>query len=438
MIAAQTFARYAALRVPRYTSYPTAPNFAVVEDDRQHQDWLRALPPAEPVSLYLHVPFCRQMCWYCGCHTSVARRSAPVDRYVERLADEIALVSGALPGRLTVGHLHWGGGTPTLLDPQAIALVDRRLRSHFAIPENTEVGLEVDPRTLTADVAAAFARSGVNRVSIGIQTFDPLVQRAINRVQPFDQTAAAVGWFRKLGVRGVNFDLIYGLPQQTTRSCIDTVEQALSLRPDRLAIFGYAHVPALKPHQRRIAEPDLPSSELRREQAQAMSDRLVAAGYRQIGIDHFALPGDPLAIAARDRKIRRNFQGYTTDQCLSLIGFGASAISRLAGGFVQNATRIRDYQGIVDQGRLPTVRICSVSADDTCRGAIIERLMCDYRADIGGQSWPALEPLERDGLVHRQGPFLEVVEEARPLIRVVAAAFDAYLPQSAARHVTAI
>lgn len=438
MIEPETFERYAGMCVPRYTSYPTAPNFISATDDSAHRAWLHEVRSDEPVSVYLHVPFCRQMCWYCGCHTTVAHRGAPVTRYAGRLAREIRLVAEELQDRLTIAHLHWGGGTPTLLTPGAVRTLDRRLRRSFDIAPDAEIGLEVDPRAIAPDVAAAFAETGVNRVSIGVQTLDRLVQEAINRIQPIEQVTAAVSLFRRLGVKGVNFDLIYGLPRQTVGACLETVRQALVLRPDRLAVFGYAHVPSFKPHQRSIDEAALPSPGARLDQACAIGEALVAAGYQQIGLDHFAVPDDPLARAARDGTLRRNFQGYTTDRCSTLLGFGASAISRLPAGFVQNATRIPEYQRRLAERRLPTARICPVSAEDSRRAAIIEQLMCDYRADIGSMAPAALAQLERDGLVRRIGSAIEVPEEARPLVRAVAAAFDSYLPQTTDRHVAAV
>jgi oxygen-independent coproporphyrinogen-3 oxidase len=438
MIEPDVFARYAAMRVPRYTSYPTAPNFRPSDGDSMHRTWLGELPGEGPVSLYLHVPFCRQMCWYCGCHTSVARREAPVARYVARLADEFRLASEAIPRRLTARHIHWGGGTPSLLGPDMIHALDQRLRSCFDLAGDAEIGLEVDPRSLTGKVAAAFAESGVNRVSIGVQTFDPDVQQAINRVQSVEQVAKAVGLFRSLGVRGINFDLIYGLPRQTLSSCIDTALRAVELRPDRLAVFGYAHVPSFKPHQRKIDLAELPSTGERLEQAQAIAETLLDAGYEQIGLDHFALPGDALAHAAHDGSLHRNFQGYTTDPCPTLIGFGASAISRLPGGFVQNAAPIPEYERHIAGGRLATARVCPIDAEDARRARIIEELMCNYRADVGSFLSVGLAELERDGLVRHHGSMVEVADEARPLVRAVAAAFDAYLPESEARHVTAV
>jgi oxygen-independent coproporphyrinogen-3 oxidase len=437
MIPAETFARYAAMRVPRYTSYPTAPNFSAAVDHLEYRRWLRALPAGAPVSLYLHIPFCREMCWYCGCHTTVTRRKAPVSRFVATLVREIALVASELPARLRTGHVHWGGGSPTLLTTEDVSLVHGALKDAFRLDPLAENAVEIDPRTLTPELASAFGRAGINRASLGVQSFDPEVQAAINRVQSFEMTAEAVRLLRERGIPAINFDLIYGLPFQTVRSCQDTVEQALRLQPDRLAVFGYAHVPSFKPHQRKIDESALPGPAERYQQARAIASALTAAGYRQIGLDHFALPGDSLASAAEDGALHRNFQGYTADPCKVLIGFGASAIGRLPQGFVQNATRIPDYERRIAGGELATVRGCRVGLEDERRGAIIEELMCNYRAQVGGVD-AGLSRLEADGLIRRSGDLIEVVEQARPLVRAVAAAFDTYLSDSAATHAVAV
>jgi oxygen-independent coproporphyrinogen-3 oxidase len=437
MISTETFARYAALRVPRYTSYPTAPHFSPAIDQMEYRNWLHGIPAGEPISIYLHIPFCREMCWYCGCHTTVTRRKAPVSRYVSTLSREIELVTAEMPARMEVGHVHWGGGSPTLLAPEDVETLTSRIGAKFSIAADAEIAVEIDPRTLTSDLAAAFGRAGVNRASLGVQSFDPKVQAAINRVQSFETTAAAARMLRSAGVAALNFDIVYGLPFQTDRSCLQTIWQALQLRPDRLAVFGYAHVPGFKPHQRKIDEAALPGPSERLRQAQIIEEALIAAGYRKVGLDHFALPGDRLSIAAERGALRRNFQGYTTDACATLIGFGASAIGRLPQGFVQNATNIPDYERRIASGQLATVRGYHVSEEDARRAQIIERLMCSYRADVGSVDVP-LEKLEADGLIHRSGSTIEVVEAARPLVRTVAAAFDAYLPKSEARHVAAV
>jgi oxygen-independent coproporphyrinogen-3 oxidase len=437
MISPDVFARYAAMRVPRYTSYPTAPNFSAEIDAIQYRQWLRTVGGASSVSLYLHIPFCRQMCWYCGCHTTVTRRQPPVSRYVDTLVREIGLVESEFQGRPKIGHLHWGGGSPTLLTPADVEKIHCAIRQAFTLDPLAENAVEVDPRTLTEALAQAFGRAGVNRASLGVQSFDPVVQSAINRIQSFSTVAAAVGMLRDRGIPGINFDLIYGLPFQTRQSCLDTVEQALKLQPNRFSVFGYAHVPSFKPHQRKIEESALPGPAERQEQAEAVAVALASAGYRQVGLDHFALPGDSLAIAAEQGLLHRNFQGYTTDRCSDLIGFGASAIGRLPHGFVQNANRIPDYERRIGEGRLATVRGCEISDDDSRRAAIIEQLMCNYRAQLGAVDAP-VQQLESDGLIRRSGGWIEVTDQGRPLVRAVAAAFDSYLPSSTATHVSAV
>lgn len=426
------------MRIPRYTSYPTAPNFSTAVDETGYRRSLRSIACGTEVSVYLHIPFCRQMCWYCGCHTSVTGRHDPVNRYVDSLVEEIRLVAAELRVRPKISHLHWGGGTPTLLAPKNVEKIGLALREAFQLDPLAESAVEVDPRMLTTEVAAAFSRAGVNRASLGVQSFDPTVQLAINRVQSFATTARAVEMLRDTNIPAINFDLVYGLPFQTVQSCLDTVEQALKLQPDRLAVFGYAHVPSLKPHQRKIDESALPNAVDRHAQASAMADALTVAGYRQIGLDHFSLPGDSLALASEQGKLHRNFQGYTTDPCETLIGFGASAIGKLQQAFVQNSPNIPDYQRRVLAGVLPIARECRISDEDARRAEIIERLMCDYRAHVGTLSSPDLADLEADGLIHHSGTMVEVRAEARPLVRAVAAAFDAYLPQSTAQHVTAV
>lgn len=446
----ELLARYGNRQVPRYTSYPTAPHFRPVEEPQLGRRWLGDLPDNEPVSLYLHVPFCRAMCWYCGCHTSVTRREEPIASYVETLLREIELVADALPARVPVAHVHFGGGTPTVMQPAQLLKLMASLRQHFDVRPDAEIAVEIDPRTLSAEMVDALAESGFTRASLGVQSFDPVVQRAINRVQPFEQTARAVDLLRAAGIGRINLDLIYGLPEQTVDSCLDTVEQALRLEPDRLAVFGYAHVPGFKRHQRKIDAERLPGSAERLAQSQAIAAALVEGGLVQIGLDHFAAPGDELTLAASRGALHRNFQGYTTDACRTLLGLGASAIGQLPSGFVQNAVLTGDYQRRIAAGELATARHCPTNADDRLRGAIIERLMCDYRVDLARLcaqfgTDPAqlsieggLRELASDGLVRITGDLVEVDRAARPLVRTVAAAFDTYLDQGAGRHARAI
>jgi oxygen-independent coproporphyrinogen III oxidase len=449
VLSPELVARYAHSPVPRYTSYPPATVFSEEVDERLYRSWLASLPAGEG-SLYVHVPFCHAMCWYCGCHTSVVRREAPVARYLASLADEVRLVSQHVTTPLTITHLHFGGGTPTLMPPDAMHTLMGQLREEFAIGYGAEIAIEIDPRTFTSDMAAALSESGFNRASIGLQSFDPFVQRAINRVQSFEESALAVERLRSAGIGRINFDLMYGLPHQSVPSCLSTVEKALRLRPDRFAVFGYAHVPSFKPHQRVIDEAALPGLQARVAQSRVIAEALVGAGYVEIGLDHFALPDDPLARAAADGTLRRNFQGYTTDGAEVLIGLGASAIGRLPQGYVQNAVAIPDYHRRLCDGRLPVVRGCRFDGDDRLRAAVIERLMCDHSVDLGPSCRafgvdPAhlvatanLEAFIADGLIELEGTRIAMKPHARPLVRLVAAAFDSYLMASATRHARVI
>jgi oxygen-independent coproporphyrinogen-3 oxidase len=444
-------ARHADERLPRYTSYPTAPMFTDAITDRLYSDWLATLPRQVTASLYLHVPFCRSMCWYCGCNTTVARRDQPIEAYAATLRREIDLVVNRVGRRLPVRHVHFGGGTPTVMAPASFIDILALLRDRFAITADAEIAVEIDPRTLTGAMTAALGDAGTTRVSLGVQSFDPAVQHAINRVQGYAETAAATDGLRAAGVAGVNFDLIYGLPHQSVASCLDTVRQCLRLRPDRFSVFGYAHVPEFKRHQRRIDSSTLPDGAARLAQAEAIADALSAAGYQRIGLDHYALPDDPMAAAERIGRLHRNFQGYTTDPCDTLIGFGASAIGRLPQGFVQNAPVVGVYAARIARGDLATVRGYAMTADDRLRADIIERLMCDHRADVaaicrrhGGspdtllRDNARLQALAGDGLVRLEGPVVSVPPEARLLVRSVAAAFDAHLGTGGGVHSRAV
>jgi len=329
-------AKYAERAVPRYTSYPTAPHFSGSFLEATYGDWLARLDPSEPISLYLHVPFCRQMCWYCGCNMKLAARYAPVSAYVGHLLAEIDLIADALPARMAVTHLHFGGGTPTALEPDDISAIMARLDERFRLTGDTERAIESDPRTLTDAMIERIGVLRFSRASFGVQEFDPTVQAAINRIQPVEMVTRATEMLRAVGVRSINFDLIYGLPHQTTTSLCRTVERCVAMRPNRIALFGYAHVPWVAKNQRMIAADALPSAVERGAQADAAATSLTAAGYVRVGIDHFALPDDALAVAAASGTLRRNFQGYTSDPTRTLIGVGATAIGRMPGGYVEN------------------------------------------------------------------------------------------------------
>lgn len=437
--------------VPRYTSYPTAAQFGSGVDAACYRRWLEALGPGTVFSLYLHVPFCAELCWFCGCHTRVVRRPEPVAAYAETLAREIDLVADVLGARRPIRHVHWGGGTPTTLGPRGLQRLFDRLRRRFAIEDGAELAVEIDPRTATREMVAALAASGVNRASLGIQDLDPAVQRAVNRIQPFDVCARAVAWLRDHGIRKISLDLIYGLPHQTVTGFVKTVDEVLRLEPQRLALFGYAHVPWMKRHQRLIDESALPDAVERLELSRAAAERLAERGWVAVGLDHFALPDDPLAKAARTGRLRRNFQGYTTDTAPALLGFGASAISTLPHGYAQNTVQIRAYRQAVASGALPVVRGIALTADDRVRGAVIERLMCDLAVDLDAvcraqganasgfaAELETLTPLVRDGLVRVDGRRVSVPEEARPFLRLTCAAFDRHFDPAASRHARAV
>ena len=444
-------ARHAARAVPRYTSYPTAPHFKPEFPERTVRDWLGRLSPCDPVSLYLHVPFCRQMCWYCGCNMKLAAKYAPVASYVETLATEVAQTSAALPARMAVSHLHWGGGTPTALEPADLARIMGDVDRRFDVAEGAELAIESDPRTLTAEMAETIGALGFTRASFGVQEFDPRVQVAINRVQPPEMVAEAVGRLRRAGVRDMNFDLIYGLPHQTVETLVRTVRLAADMGPGRIALFGYAHVPWMAKNQRMIPEEALPGGPERAAQAEAAAEELQALGYVAIGLDHFALPEDSMAVAAREGRLRRNFQGYTTDRAETLLPFGATSIGKCPSGYWQNIAETGAWSRAVMEGRLPVAKGVGFEGDDRLRGWAIERLMCDGFVDLaegarrfGAPADWAAEPLSRlaelaaDGLVEIRADRVTLVPRARALARVAAAAFDAYLGRSEARHSVAV
>jgi oxygen-independent coproporphyrinogen III oxidase len=427
-------------RVPRYTSYPTAPHFSTEIGALQVGAWLADLSPGSSVSLYLHIPFCARMCWYCGCNMRLIARYDPVAAYVERLIREIHMRADALGDRQTLTHIHWGGGTPTTLSPRDFARVDSAIRARFDVAEDAEIAVEIDPRTLDEETADALAAMGCNRASLGVQEFHPGVQAAINRVQPFETVAQVCGWLRPRGIEALNFDLMYGLPHQTPEMLADTVTQAVTLDPARIAVFGYAHVPWMAKNQRKIDENALPTSETRFEMAAQAGEQLEALGYEAIGFDHFAQPDDSLAVAARNGRLRRNFQGYTTDQADALIGLGASSISALPQGYAQNVVQTNDYLRAIDAGALPVAKGLALSAEDIWRRAVIERLMCDFAVDLEAialrfglshedfaDDLARLRPLEADGLARLDGTQVYVTAQGRALARVVAAAFDTYL-----------
>jgi oxygen-independent coproporphyrinogen-3 oxidase len=438
-------------RVPRYTSYPTAPHFHAGIDATAYKGWLGSLPDESDLSLYLHIPFCDTLCWFCGCHTRVVNNYRPVAGYLHWLNEEIALVADALRTPRRVTHLHWGGGSPTLLSPPDIRKVSANLRSRFAVADDAEFAVEIDPRGLSDETIAALAEAGVTRASIGVQDCDPAVQRAINRVQPFSVTESAVKRLRGAGISAINIDLVYGLPHQTAAHVERTIAAMLTLRPQRFAIFGYAHVPSFKKHQQLISEDALPGAEERHAQYLAAAAMLTADGYVAIGLDHFALPEDPLTRAAQNGTLRRNFQGYTTDAADALIGFGASAISSLPQGYAQNAADVPAWRAQLMAGRLPIARGIVLSAEDRLRRAVIEKLMCGLEADLPAMARAcgfgrnvfareihALDAHVARGWLTRKGDRFRISPAGREFSRIVCAVFDTHLDDGAARHSVAV
>ncbi|MGE5261165.1 MAG: oxygen-independent coproporphyrinogen III oxidase [Actinomycetota bacterium] len=443
--------KYATATVPRYTSYPSVPHFRAGFPAATYRDWLGALDPARPISLYLHVPFCRELCWYCGCNMKLASRYEPVAAYIKTLIKELDLVADALPGRLTVSHLHFGGGTPTALEPGDLARVMEKIRERFDVTADAELAIESDPRTLNEAMIERLGHLGFNRASFGIQEFDPKVQAAINRIQPFEMVARAVECLHGAGIVGINFDLIYGLPHQTTGALTRTIAACLTLKPERIALFGYAHVPWMAKKQRLIDEAALPGPEERTTQAAAAARTIIAAGYQAIGLDHFALPDDALARAARNGTLHRNFQGYTSDQAETLIGLGATSIGRTPRGYIQNIAEPGAWARAVGEDLLPIAKGHALTRDDRLRAHVIERLMCDGAVDLKAagrlfgapKDWwadarPKLEEMQGDGLLVLDDAHLLMTEEGGPLVRVAAAAFDLYRRHTETRHSVAI
>ncbi len=438
--------------LPRYTSYPTAPHFDTAITGETYAAWLTAVPPDQPVSLYLHIPFCDSLCWFCGCHTKITQRYAPIAAYLEHLIGEIDRVAGLIPGRPPVSRIHWGGGSPTILEPADFLAISRAIDARFDRTAACETSVEIDPRGLDQAMVDALAAAGVNRASIGLQDINPDVQAAVNRYQSLAETETVLSRLRAAGILRNNIDLMYGLPRQSVDDVARSTQAAVDLGADRIALFGYAHVPWMKRHQRLINEDELPDGRARWQATEAAATVLLQAGYTRIGLDHFARPDDPMAVAQAAGRLRRNFQGYTDDQARTLIGFGASAIGELPDGYVQNQSPIHGWSRTIAEGGLATVRGFALDDQDRLSRAVIERLMCDMSVDLAelAGEWGAdpaifddeiarLAPLEGDGLAVRgPGRTITIPEDARALMRVVAAGFDRYLGRSAGRHSRAV
>lgn len=440
-------------RVPRYTSYPTAPHFSAAVDAPIYRTWLGEIAEASPVSLYLHVPFCERLCHYCGCHTTAINHLEPVLAYTETLLAEIALLGAALgKNRPVVHHVAWGGGTPTIMPPERMRAVMDALRNWLPFSPDAEISVEIDPCTAREDVLDGLAAMGCTRASIGVQDLNPVVQQAVNRLQSREITLGCVEGLRARGITRINIDLMYGLPYQTHDSIRETVALCGEFAPDRVAVFGYAHVPWMAKQQILLPEEALPGAEERWAQMQATEDALLARGYLPIGLDHYARPDDPLAHAAASGHLHRNFQGYTTDTAPVLLGLGASSIGSLPQGYAQNASAVPLWRDAVRAGHLPIARGIALSEQDRLRRDIIETLMCWGHVDLpaiaarhGADPAPLardatdrLAAMAADGLLDWDGQRITMHPQARPFVRNAAACFDTYLQPGQARHARAV
>jgi oxygen-independent coproporphyrinogen-3 oxidase len=440
---------------PRYTSYPPATQFS---EDLAALDPAAALradnaPGAGPLSLYFHLPFCETRCWFCGCNTVITRRRDAAAEYVDDLAREVRLTAERMDATRPVVQVHFGGGTPTFLPPDELRRLGELLHRTFRLAPEVEFSVEVDPRRLTAAHVAALREIGANRASLGVQDTDPRVQLAIHRLQPSELNRQACAWLRAAGFASINVDLIFGLPHQHAAGFARTLDEVLTLGPDRLSVFSYAHVPWLKPAQRILEQHSpLPSAEEKLAMFAVAHERLTAAGFLDIGLDHFARPEDALAVAQRAGTLHRNFQGYTTCAEASLYGFGLSAISATAETYRQNHRELAAWRGALDAGALPIERGLRLGAEDRRRRTIILRLMCDRRLDYADLSrqlgvefstayaaeLAGLEDLRADGLVRREAGGLAVTPAGQPLLRVIAMRFDPLFTASPGRHAPAI
>jgi len=427
--------------VPRYTSYPTAAEFHKGVGRAEMEQALADVRADEPISLYVHIPYCHEICWYCGCNTGAANRTQRLTSYLETLESEMDLVAARLDGRGRVKRIAFGGGSPNAIPPERFTALLDTLRWVFAANDAT-LSIELDPRSMSESWYKAIAVVGIERASLGVQTLEPMVQQAIGRVQPLSLIENCVEKLRQAGVRSLNFDLMYGLPHQGAEELERTLIEAIRLRPERIALFGYAHVPHLIPRQRQIDGSALPDAEQRFYEAELGHRLLVEAGYEPIGFDHYALPEDPLAIAAEEGTLRRNFQGFTDDQADVVIGIGASAISQFPHLIIQNEKNAGRYKVRVSSGLLPAEQGIVRTDEDRRRGQIIEQLLCCGKADTGGrldqELLHKLHPFMERGLATIEHGRLRLPDYGRPYARAIASMFDNHRQPSARQFSSAI
>jgi oxygen-independent coproporphyrinogen-3 oxidase len=435
---------------PRYTSYPTADRFVEAFGSDTYRNWvekrsLGGMP--KPFSLYVHLPFCESICYYCACNKIVTRDKARAAKYVRYLEREIALQAECVGGVPDVVQMHWGGGTPTFLSNELLAELMQSIRRHFRLDPRGEYSIEIDPRRLQPDTLALLRELGFNRISIGVQDFDPQVQAAVHRIQSEQETRAAIAEARRLAFGSINVDLIYGLPLQQPLRFERTLDKVLECAPDRIALYNYAHLPAVFKPQRRISPDDLPSTDTRLKLLAAAIERLTGAGYVYIGMDHFARPDDELAVAQRQGRLHRNFQGYSTYAECDLIGLGISAIGQIGPTYSQNVKTLEEYYDRLDRGMLAVMRGIELTADDLVRRAVIQCLMCHFEIPIKSleiahlirfsQYFAAeigeLTPFIDNGLMSLDADWLTITDKGRFFIRNICMVFDRYLREGRER-----
>lgn len=429
--------KYLAERAPRYTSYPSALQFSPSVTADEYAAKLKAVDLYDPLSIYVHVPFCKKLCWYCGCNMRVENNYDRALGYLDALIDEIRMTGGFLGGAGRLASIHFGGGTPNFFSPDDLGRILNAIELELGLTDDARLAIEIDPRLAVRDDIAALAELGFSRMSLGVQDIDTAVQQAINRVQSYEMIEACVSAMREAGVNDISFDLLYGLPKQTARGFASTLAKTIALGPDRVSVFGYAHLPSAIPRQRLIRTHDLPDESLRQELAALAEDMLTSAGYQSIGFDHYAKPHNSLAIAARGNRLRRNFQGFTDEIAETMIGFGATAISFVDGLYAQNEKDVRAYCDAIANRRLPVARGVQRSARDQAVAAAISELLCRFETDLSKVMVYAdaneaedinrrLDALEQDGVIRRDGARIILAPAARPLSRAVAMAFDPY------------
>lgn len=425
-------------KVPRYTSYPTSPHFSEGVSASQHTRWIEGIAPGSSISLYVHIPFCRRLCWFCACRTQGTQTTSPVASYLETVKSELKTIARHLPRDVTLSRLHWGGGTPTLLTPEMISDLAGAIHELAPLTADAEFSVEIDPNEIDAPRVQALAQAGMNRASIGVQDFDEEIQQVIGRIQSYDVTRDAAELIRSGGIQSLNADILYGLPHQTKASMTQSVQKLLSLSPDRVALYGYAHVPWMARRQSMIPSDALPTPQERLELYETARRLFLWDGYSEIGIDHFATQDDGLTRAQKAGSLRRNFQGYTDDQSDVLLGVGASSISRFPQGYAQNAPATSAYTGHIRSGKLAVTRGHAFKGQDKLRARLIEAVMCDFQINAAEicekfditpaaldrifqeaeRAFPGMVELSLDGLY--------IPKKARALTRMIARSFDTY------------